>query len=98
MADRAAHGTLPDTALLGSAGNCKWIASIDRRIPENKVHCSMVRTAWLSCDDLDGSFAGSCQLRGVWILVDPNLLDGRRRSDDARNLHSVHDHLRPIGA
>ena len=49
-------------------------------------------------DDLDPAPALSVVLRGVWVLVDPDLLDGGGRHEHAVGLRPVHDEGDAVGA
>ena len=98
MSKRAEQRAFQDAPLLGSAKPREVVAGIQTVVPEREAERAMERGTGVLRNDLDAPPAGPGKLRRVGILVDADLLDGRRTHAERAGFHTIHDQRRTARA
>src|SRR5439155_12109512 len=89
---------LVDAPLLGGLLRGEEVLGIQARVPEDEIERPVVFGRALFGDDFDPAPAGPEILGGVRVLVDPHLLDRRRRYEDTARLRAVDDEGHAVGS
>ncbi len=90
VAHRPQQAAFIDAPLLGRPHGGERIARIQMVVAEQEIECPVIDLRGRLGDDLDAAAAGTRELRGIGILIDLHLLDGRRAHAHSTLFHAVH--------
>ena len=91
MTHGTANDAFEDPLLLRRPRRCKGVAGVEARVAKDEIAFAFVRLAARFREDLDSSAAGPRVLRRIRVLVDFDLLHGRRADAQGAHFHAV-DH------
>jgi len=98
VSDRSAQIAFVDSALLGRSGKRKWIASVKMCVTKDEIKGAVILRRARFCCHLDTTATWALIFRRIWILIDLDLFDRRRRDSEIVHLHAVDDERYTVSA